>query len=100
MLRCHGHETTWPFERPQVEQIDSIAAHPAAARAPGLRRMHGRAELPAAQGLRVTELRGERGPASQRRIDQLPGLVEGLQPSPPRPPHPPALPDQPPPPPA
>jgi len=31
------------------------------------------------QGLRVTELRGDRGPASQRRIDQLPGLVEGLQ---------------------
>src|SRR5438552_13836346 len=75
--RRHGHPKGGMLsDRPQNEQIDSIRAHLPAARAPGLRGMHGRAELPAAQGLGVAELGRDRGPACQPRIDHLPGLVE------------------------
>src|SRR2546426_500958 len=84
----HGHSGGWLFDGTALSR--STPAMPAPlprAGALGLRRVHGRAELPAAQGLRVTELRGDRGPASQRRIDQLSGLVEGLQRSGPGPPH-------------
>src|SRR5437879_275841 len=45
-----------PFHRPRNRQVDPIPAHPPGARAPGLRGMHDRAELPAAQGLRLAEL--------------------------------------------
>ena len=73
----------------------SFRGHPPRPGAPGLRRMHGRAELPAAQGLRLAELGGDRGPAGQHRIDHVPGLVEGLQRSGPGSPHRAGLPGQP-----
>ncbi len=95
-------DETWPFEEVGSStdyHIESDARRDPgsspAARAPGLRRMHGRAELPAAQGLRVAELGGDRGPAGQHRIDHVPGLVEGLQRSGPGPPHRAGLPGEP-----
>src|SRR5438132_1694188 len=76
----HVHSGGWLFDGTALSRSTPAMSAPLPRPgAPGLRRVHGRAELPAAQGLRVTELRGDRGPAPQRRIDQLPGLVEGLQ---------------------
>ena len=58
-------------------------------------RMHGRAGLQAAEGLRIGELAGDRGPAGQHRIGHVPGLVDGLQRSGPGPPHRAGLPGEP-----
>src|SRR5262249_56975836 len=72
----------------QYEPTVSISRYLAVPRAPGVRRVHGRAELPAAEGRRVTKLAGDGGPAGSHRIDRLPRLVERLQRPGPGPPHP------------